>query len=168
MGILKSISYDLHILEAMANSRSDGIKKVNKLLNPIVEHLVKIAIYSYKKDRAVQVEGWQKEIVKWLVQINRYCNNLKKNNKLKLSDYILCLNDDLGEPHLAKNHALYVECLYEGKCLEVNNPEQLRHILYSILEEQFKAMATQSWDINTLKQNPKYKDLTEYGYKELK
>ena len=166
MGILKNLSYDLHILEAMANNRKDGINKVNELLNPIIWHLIKIAIYNNPKDRVEQVEHWGDEVLNWLEQIYLFCINLKKHNSLKLRDYKLCLDDDLGREVLVRSKYNALRRKYEA--IQVKDFEQLRHILYSILEAQFKAMAELEWDIATLKQNPKYKDLVEYDFKELK
>ena len=70
MGVIQGLLYNLHILEAMAFNRKDGIDKVNDLLNPIIHHLVKIAIYTHSKDRDIQVEGWENEILNWLEQID--------------------------------------------------------------------------------------------------
>ena len=160
----KDIKYDLHILEAMANNRADGIKKVNSLLNQIILHLIKIAIYNWKNDRTTQVEGWQDEIVGWLDQIDVYCNNLKKNNQLKFKDYMLCLQDDLGKTHLVTSKVRSCCIKYKGKCNKLMDCEPLRKILWGILEQQFKDISKTRWDIESLTQHKGYQSLVNNAF----
>lgn len=156
MGILSSLRYQLHILEAMAFSRKEGIDKVNALLNPIIHHLIKIAIYTYTKDRALQVQGWETEVIEWLEQINEHCNNLKDSRQLKLADYMLCLTDDLGQTHLVRSKINKWSRIYQGKCKRDTDAEALRLMLWDILKAQFKAMSETNWDEQSLLTHPKY------------
>ena len=146
MGVIQGLLYNLHILEAMAFNRKDGIDKVNDLLNPIIHHLVKIAIYTHSKDRDIQVEGWENEILNWLEQIDEFCNNLKNGKQLKLADYMLCLKDDLGQTHLVRSKINRWSRAYKGKCNRDTDAEALRLTLWDILETQFKDMSNKCWD----------------------
>ena len=153
----KDIKYDLHILEAMANNRKDGIDTVNENLNQIILHLCKIAIYDDSRDRSVQVDGWETEILNWLDLIDYKCNNLKKQNRLKLKDYLLCLNDDLGRDDLVFRSVRRAKKLMKTDKVTKPNISELRKILWEILEFQFKAMARGGWDDDILLKNPSYK-----------
>lgn len=145
----------------MANSRKDGIDKVNELLNPIIWHLIKIAVYNNPKDRAEQVEHWEGEILNWLEQIFEFCSNLKRNNSLKFRDYILCLTDDLSREVLVRSKFLSIRRQYKGQVIQDPNHEHIRKQLWAILEQQFKAMADGSWSNSTLLDMSIYKNLKE-------
>lgn len=163
MPVIQGLLYNLHILEAMANNRKDGIDKVNDLLTPIIEHLVKIAIYNYSKDREVQVKGWENEVLNWLEQIDDYCNSLKDNKRLKFKDYMLCLNDDLGRDDIVRRKVNIITRRYKH-CYDVENFTELRQTLWQILEAQFKVMSVDVWCEQTLKENENYKLLYSNKY----
>ena len=84
-----------YVLEVMAFSRADGLKELNAKLNPIISHLIKIAIIDEHRD--IYVKHWQHEVLGWLEDINFVCNNLKKGKSLRLINYLTCLQDDLGK-----------------------------------------------------------------------
>lgn len=101
------LKYDLHILLAMSFGIKEGIDEVNANLNPIISHLIKIAIIDENRD--IYIKGWQKEILAWLGRIYKKCNNLKGGSSLKLKDYKLCLDDDLGRNSLIEAHIIDIE-----------------------------------------------------------
>lgn len=45
-----------YVLEVMAFSRADGLKELNAKLNPIISHLIKIAIIDEHRD--IYVRHW--------------------------------------------------------------------------------------------------------------
>lgn len=157
MSVLQGLLYNLHILEAMAFNRKDAIDKVNELLSPIIEHLVKIAIYKQSnKDRNIQVEGWESEILNWLEQIYIHANKLKKRNQLKLRDYLLCLGDDLAHSSIVRAEINKWCRAYKDKCNRDTDAETLRLTLWNILETQFKDMSNRCWDEFSLINHPLY------------
>lgn len=153
---LARLKYQLHILEAMANNRKDGIDKVNGLLNPIIKHLIKIAIYSHSKDRAGYVTHWEDEILEWLFQVDEYCNNLKQGGRLKLKDYMTCLQDDLARDRLVESKCNHIAHNYKGLVLKTIDYSLLRRILWQVLELQFKEIANDSWNPQCLLSNSDY------------
>lgn len=163
-GYISTIAYHIHTLEAMAFGRKEGLEKVNDLLNPIIDHLTKIAIYNHSKDRTENAKHWQNEILGWLEYLDEFCNNLKDGKRLKLKDYMLCLGDDLGRDSIVKRKVNKISRKYEGLCHKIDDPAELREILWNILEAQFKAMSGEEWDKNTLIQNRLYKLLYDNKY----
>lgn len=159
--MLKTLKYQLHILEAMANNRKDGIDTVNANLNQIILHLCKIATYNDTLDRYIQVEGWTSEILNWLDLIDYKCNNLKRNTRLKLKDYMLCLQDDLGRDDLVYRSVRRAKKLMKTDRVVEPNISELRQTLWVILEAQFKAMADGSWDDEVLTENEMFKELAK-------
>ena len=157
MSVLRGLSYNLHILEAMAFNRKDGIDKVNELLNPIISHLVKIAIVDENRD--YYVKHWQHEVLIWLDSIDYVCNNLKNKTRLKYRDYMLCLNDDLGDVSCVKRHIRHFRIKW-GRIppkLMQYDLQELHKQIRAILEAQFLAMSQNSWDEQTLITNKIYK-----------
>lgn len=163
MKFIDDLKYQLHILEAMSFGRAEGLKEVNAKLNPIIDHLSKIAMYSYQKDRDEQVKHWQGEILEWLAQIDFKCNNLKKDNKLKFKDYMLCLQDDLGRASRVRARWTRYRLRYDNKVKQPTDYEALRQQLWAILEAQFKAMSVDMWEIETLTENADYILLKQNG-----
>lgn len=158
-GYISSLKYNLHTLEAMAFGRKDGLEKVNDLLNPIILHLVKIAVYkTTNKDRTEQIKHWESEIIEWLYQIYEFCDNLKHGKRLKFKDYMLCLDDDLGRESLVRVKMMRCDMTYKGKCFTYKDtdPEALRLKLWAVLEAQFRAMAGGKWVQETLTEHAEY------------
>lgn len=157
--LFDDLAYNFHILKAMATHRKKGIDFVNSLLNQIIRHLVKIALYN-ERDRDIQVQGWEVEILVWLDEIDYKCNNLKGNKSLTLKDYTLCLNDDLGNDGLMFRTIRNVKRKMSNVTLWVEiPPPDLRLLVYDILQSQFKAMAQGKWSENLLLENESYKQI---------
>lgn len=160
MSVLKDLTHNLLTLEAMANGRADGIAKVNSLLNPIITHLIKLAIID-DISRDIYVEGWQHEVLNWISDINFTCNNLKGGKRLKLRDYLRCLQDDLGSEARVRSHITRIKLKWgrTPPATRAYSLKGLRDVLWALLETQFKALSNDSWDVSTLTECADYKSL---------
>lgn len=146
-------------LKAMAFSRAEGLKELNAKLNPIISHLIKIAIIDEHRD--IYVRHWQHEVLGWLEDINFVCNNLKKGKSLRLVDYLTCLQDDLGKESRVRAHIGRIESRW-GEVppkFKPYNITKLHKTLKSILESQFAIMAEDRWSKQSLLDDLTYRTL---------
>lgn len=143
---------------ARIKAKEEALKLLDENLSKIITNLVRIAVI--ERNQEERFELWEREIVEWLNEIYRKCENLKYNGKITYSDYDDALKNALSNPKVVFDTALMDFCDDDFyKCDEdkeyswrgrenICHEYKLQNIIF-VIRQQFWAMEELRWDKKT-------------------
>ena len=150
--------------KARINAKKEALKLLNENVAKIVANLVRIAVI--ERDKEARFEIWEREIVDWLNEIYRKCENLDYRYRIRGVEYYDAVKRAFIKPKVVIDTALMDFCdddLYESdkdkadfRTLESISYERLHRMIYDILCEQFKVMKELNWHKKTFTRDFRY------------
>ncbi len=143
---------------ARIEAEKEALKLLDENLAKIVANLVRIAVIERDKERRFEV--WEREIVEWLNEIYRKCENLKYGGKITYSEYDDAIKNALSNPKVVFDTALMDfsdDDFYssdEKKADSWRGRENICHYyelgnIIFVIRQQFRAMRELRWDKKT-------------------
>ncbi len=139
--------------KARIEAKKKALKLLDENLAKIVANLVRIAVI--ERDKEARFELWEREIVEWLNEIYRKCENLEYRYRIRGVEYYDSIKRAFAKPKVVIDSALMDFCdddLFESdegkadsRTLESISHERLHRMIYEILCEQFKIMKELNW-----------------------
>lgn len=139
-------------------AKKEALKLLDENLSKIITNLVRIAVIERNQEERFEV--WEREIVEWLNEIYRKCENLKYGDKITYSDYDGALKNALSNPKVVFDTALmdfsdddFYKCdedkEYSWRGREnICHDYKLQNIIF-VIRQQFWAMEELRWDKKT-------------------
>ncbi len=150
--------------KARITAKKEALKLLDENLAKIVANLVRIAVIERNKE--ARFELWEREIVDWLNEIYRKCENLDYSYRIRGKEYYDAIKRAFIKPKVVIDSALMDFCdddLYESdekkvdsRTLEAINHNRLHKAIYEILCEQFKVMKELNWHKKTFTRDFRY------------
>lgn len=157
---------------ARIKAKNEALKLLDENTAKIITNLVRISVI--ERDKEARFAVWEREIVAWLGEIYRKCENLKYDGKITYSEYDEAVKNAFWNPKVVYETALYGfsdSDLYESdKDLRDNdlNPKRIAYIEHNerniyhiklILSHQFCEMCQLQWEEKTFTRYCLYLDL---------
>ena len=150
--------------KARIKAKEEALKLLDENLAKIVANLVRIAVI--ERDKETRFEIWEREIVEWLNEIYRKCENLEYRYRIRGVEYYDAIKRAFIKPKVVIDTALMDFCdddLYESdeskadfRTLESISYDRLHRMIYDILCEQFKIMKELNWHKKTFTRDFRY------------
>lgn len=143
---------------AQIKAKEEALKLLDENLSKIITNLVRIAVI--ERNQETRFEVWEREIVEWLNEIYRKCENLKYGGKITYSEYDDALKNALSNPKVVFDTALmdfsdddFYKCdedkEYSWRGREnICHDYKLQNIIF-VIRQQFWAMEELRWDKKT-------------------